>query len=116
MALENELNTAKYERKVIEENNSAKRVEELEAEVLNLRKKASNAKIALSTRQEAYKGIAAALDKQEKAYEKKLKLAVEFKSIMQKLMAESIKMIVDAVQKSSAASQIESQLTPVAIL
>lgn len=102
----------KYEKYVVEENNSAKRVSELEAEVLWLQTRVSNAELTLSTSQEAYREIASALDKQEHEYEKKLKLAVEFKPIMENLLRESVKMIVEALQKIPIISYMESQLTP----
>lgn len=63
--LGSELNTVKDEKKVIEENISAKRVSELEAKVKRLQARVSAAKTVLSTSQEAHKAIVSAFDKHE---------------------------------------------------
>lgn len=75
-----------------EENNYVKRVSELEVEIMKLQNRAGNVEIALSTSQEAYREIASALDKLEQEYEENVKIAVDFKPIIEKMLKESVKM------------------------
>lgn len=114
--LSTKLNKVKYEKKVIEENTSAKRVAELEAEVENFRTKATKAENALATSQDAYKGIASAFDKHEREFEDKVKQAIEFKPVMQKLLKESVMLTTEALINLPTPSHEENNLTPLAQL
>lgn len=115
-SLTTQFNTVKYEKKVIEENTSAKRVAKLEAEVEKLHTRATNAENALPTSQDAYKRIALAFDKQEQEFEDKVKQAVEFKPVMEKLLKESVMLTTRALINLPSPSQSESDLTPLAQL
>lgn len=60
--------------------------------------------------------LASALTKRENAHLEEMKLAVQFKPIMEKLLKESVQMTTDAMQRALTVSHMENGLIPVATL